>query len=79
MVYPSQIPENWPVVTPEAILIGIIVFFIVTYITYYITHSRWSWLPGIVFGVISAIAITQYVSVEAVDVLTLTRVAICQP
>jgi accessory gene regulator protein AgrB len=58
MSFPSQIPEKWPVVTPEAVVIGIIVFVIVTFITYYITQSRWSWLPGIVFGVIAAIAVT---------------------
>jgi CDP-diglyceride synthetase len=53
-----QIPENWPKVTPEGVAIGILVFIVVTAIAYYITRSRWSWLPGIIFGVIAAIAVT---------------------
>ncbi len=67
----SQVPETWPVVTPEAVLVGIIVFVIVTFIAYYITHSRWSWLPGIIFGVITAIAMTEYPSAQVVSILGL--------
>jgi hypothetical protein len=69
MVFVSQIPENWPVVTPEAVLLGIIVFSVVTFITYRITHSRWSWLPGIIFGVIAAIAVTPSETVQFVNML----------
>lgn len=65
----SQIPENWPVVTPEGVLVGIGVFVIVTFIAYYITHSRWSWLPGIVFGVIAAIALTESPTAQLLTVL----------
>ena len=65
----SQIPENWPVVTPEALLVGIIVFIVVTFIAYYITHSKWSWLPGIIFGVIAAIALTRYPTVQFINIL----------
>jgi len=65
----SQIPENWPVVTPEAIVVGIIVFVLVTAVAYYITHSRWAWLPGIVFGVITAIALTQYPTTQLITIL----------
>jgi hypothetical protein len=53
-----QIPEHWPVVTREALIVGIIVFALVTIIAWVITHSRWSWLPGIIFGVIAAVAWT---------------------
>jgi hypothetical protein len=73
----SQIPENWPVVTPEAVLLGIIVFIVVTFIAYYITHSRWSWLPGIVFGVIAAIALTQYPITQLTTILGIFDPRLC--
>ena len=52
------IPENWPVVTIQGLLVGIVVFAVVTIIAYVVTHSRWSWLPGIIFGVLAAVAWT---------------------
>lgn len=63
MSFQLQIPENWPTVSPEGVIVGIIVFTALTYITYEITKSRWSWLPGVIFGVITAIAVTNYFAV----------------
>lgn len=54
-----QIPNQWPVVSVQALVFGIVVFAIVSIIAYVITHSRWSWLPGLIFGVIAAVAWTQ--------------------
>jgi len=62
MQFPQQIPENWPELTVEGVLIAIIVFVIVTYVAYEITHSRWAWLPCIVFGVIAEIAVSAAIT-----------------
>lgn len=59
MSLPS-LPSNWPTVTPGALIIGLIVFVFITLITFLITKSRWSWFPGLFFGVIAAIAVNPY-------------------
>jgi hypothetical protein len=66
-----QIPENWPVVSPEGVLVGIVVCIVVTLLIYKITESRWSWLPGIIFGVIAAIAVTSHAAATAVVMILL--------
>jgi hypothetical protein len=54
----QEIPSSWPKVTPEGVGVGIGVFVVVTLIAFLITKSKWSWLPGIIFGVIAAIAVS---------------------
>jgi len=44
----------------EGVLAGFAVFVIVTLITYKITESKWSWLPGLISGVIVAIAVKDW-------------------
>jgi hypothetical protein len=51
-----QFPNQWPVVTLDGLIFGIVIFAVVSIIAYVITKSRWSWVPGIMFGVLAAIA-----------------------
>lgn len=55
MSYP--IPPS-DLITPEGLIIALIVFFIVMYLTKEETHSKQSWIPALVFAVIAEIAVS---------------------
>jgi len=47
--------------TPKTIfgvVVAIPIFVGVTFITYRITGSRWSWVPGVIFGLIAGAVVT---------------------
>jgi len=47
--------------TPKTIfgvIVGIPVFVGVTFVTYRITGSRWSWVPGVIFGLVAGAVVT---------------------
>jgi len=52
--FPAQFPDNLPFpTTPEGVVVMFLVFLLTTALTYKITYSRWSWVPGIIFGLVA--------------------------
>jgi len=57
-ILPGQIPEGLPFpTTTQGVIIMMLVFPIVTLVTYGLTHSRWSWVPGVIFAMIAGAVI----------------------
>jgi hypothetical protein len=53
-------PEN--LITPQGIIVALIVFVIVMYITREQTHSKQSWIPALVFAILAEVAVSVYVN-----------------
>jgi len=49
----SPIPPGLPFPkTQQGVIAALVAFVIVTGICYAMTHSRWSWVPGVILGLI---------------------------
>jgi len=56
--FPAQLPENLPFPkTADGVVVMFLVFLLATALTYKITNSRWSWVPGIICGLVAGAVI----------------------